>query len=98
VVSDGGFDTVQRALRHAKPLVLTGRSADQLEGNTRVAATGAALYLATDKPSDDDIEQAVRIVLTDPTYRGNARRLAAEYARLDALGSITDTVSSYLRD
>ena len=98
VISDGTFDTVQRALRQAKPLVLTGRSADQLESNTRAAATGAALYLATDEPSEDDIERAVRIVLTDPTYRGNAERLAAEYARLDALASITDAVASYLRD
>ena len=97
VISDGAFDTVQRALRQAKPLVLTGRSAEQLEGNTRAAATGAALYLATDKPSEHDIEQAVRIVLTDPTYRGNAQRLAAEYARLDALGSIADAVEAYLR-
>ena len=97
VVSDGAFDTVQQALRHAKPLVLTGRSADQLESNTRAAATGAALYLATDKPSDDDILDAVRTVLTDPAYRGNAERLAAEYARLDALGSIADTVAAYLR-
>lgn len=97
VVSDGAFDTVQQALRHAKPLVLTGRSADQLESNTRAAATGAALYLATDKPSDDDILDAVRTVLTDPAYRGNAERLAAEYARLDALGSIADTVAGYLR-
>lgn len=96
VVSDGAFDTVQQALRHAKPLVLTGRSADQLEGNTRAAATGAALYLATDKPSDDDILEAVRIVLSDPNYRGNARRLAAEYARLDALGAIAATVEGYL--
>ena len=96
VISDGTFDTVQRALRQAKPLVLTGRSAEQLEGNTRAAATGAALYLATDKPSEDDIEQAVRVVLSDPTYRGNAERLAAEYARLDALASITDAVESYL--
>ena len=97
VVSDGSFDTVQQALRQAKPLVLTGRSADQLESNTRAAATGAALYLPTDKPSDDDILQAVRIVLTDPTYRGNAERLAAEYARLDPLGSIADAVAGYLR-
>jgi hypothetical protein len=97
VISDGTFDTVQRALRQAKPLVLTGRSADQLESNTRAAATGAALYLATDKPSEDDIRQAVRIVLSDPTYRGNAERLAAEYARLDALASITDAVESCLR-
>ncbi|GAA3438010.1 hypothetical protein GCM10018954_076250 [Kutzneria kofuensis] len=38
----------------------------------------------------------MRIVLTDPTYRGNAKRLAAEYARLDALGSIADAVAGYL--
>lgn len=97
VVSDGSFDTVQQALRNARPLVLTGRSADQLESNTRAAATGAALYLAMDKPSEDEIKKAVRIVMTDPTYRGNAKRLAAEYARLDALGSIADAVASYLR-
>lgn len=87
---------MQRAGRHAKPLVLTGRSAEQLESNIRAAATGAALYLATDKPSENDTKKAVRIVLTDPTYRGNAKRLAAEYARLDALDSIADAVAGYL--
>lgn len=92
LVTNGGFGGVQQALRHGTPLVLAGQTEEKFEGNIRVAATGAAINLATDTPAVADIRAAVETVLTDADYRKNAERLAAEYAKLDALAAVAQTV------
>ena len=88
LVTNGGFAGVQQALTHSTPLVLAG----QTEGNLRITSTGAAINLAT--PTVEQIRDAVQAVLAESVYRDNAARLAAEYARLDALGSISKAVSA----
>jgi UDP:flavonoid glycosyltransferase YjiC (YdhE family) len=92
LITNGGFGGVQQALRHGTPLVLAGQTEEKFEGNIRVAATGAAINLATDTPAVADIRAAVETVLTDADYRKNAERLAAEYAKLDALAAVAQTV------
>ncbi|MEV6610835.1 nucleotide disphospho-sugar-binding domain-containing protein [Kutzneria sp. NPDC051319] len=92
LVTNGGFAGVQQALREGTPMVLAGQTEEKLEGNVRVAATGAAINLATDTPAAADIRRAVQAVLTEPGYRDNARRLAVEYATLDPLSSIAKAV------
>jgi UDP:flavonoid glycosyltransferase YjiC (YdhE family) len=92
LVTNGGFGGVQQALRHGIPLVIAGLTEDRLENGTRVAATGAAINLATDRPTPSAVREAAETVLKTPSYEKNARRLAAEYAKHDALGTIAKTV------
>lgn len=95
LVTNGGFGAVQQSLRYGKPMVLAGQTEDKLEGNVRVAATGAAINLATDTPAEADIRKAVETVLGTPEFTANAERLAAEYAKFDALAAIARTVDEF---
>jgi UDP:flavonoid glycosyltransferase YjiC (YdhE family) len=92
LITNGGFGGVQQALRAGRPLVIAGLSEDRLENGARVAATGAAINLATDRPTPAQVREAVETVLKMPSYAKNARRLAVEYAKHDALGTIAKTV------
>ena len=86
---------MQQGLANAVPLVLAGLTEDKLEGNTRLAATGAAINLRTQRPSPDAIRDAVREVLADRSYRARALRLATAYRSLDALGAVCATVNEF---
>jgi UDP:flavonoid glycosyltransferase YjiC (YdhE family) len=93
LVTNGGFGAVQQALRHGVPMVAAGLTEDKLESNTRLASTGAGINLAADRPAAADIRTAVDTVLSTASYKENAQRLAAEYAKTDALGDIEKTIS-----
>jgi UDP:flavonoid glycosyltransferase YjiC (YdhE family) len=93
LIANGGFGAVQQALRHATPMVVAGLSEEKLENNVRLAATGAALNLSTERPTSAELRKAVDQVLGTPAYRANAERLAAEYAKLDALAEIGRAVT-----
>jgi UDP:flavonoid glycosyltransferase YjiC (YdhE family) len=43
LVSNGGYGTVQQALRHSVPMVLAGVTEDKIEVTARTAWTGAAV-------------------------------------------------------
>ena len=93
LVTNGGFGAVQQALRHGTPLVVAGQTEEKLENNVRLAATGAAVNLATDRPPVESLRKGVDTVLATASYRENARRLAAEYARHDAFAEIEKAVT-----
>jgi UDP:flavonoid glycosyltransferase YjiC (YdhE family) len=93
LITNGGFGAIQQALRHATPMVVAGLSEEKQENNVRLAATGAALDLAVDRPSAEDLRKAVDTVLGTTPYRENAQRLAVQYAGLDALAEIDRAVS-----
>jgi UDP:flavonoid glycosyltransferase YjiC (YdhE family) len=59
LVTNGGFGAVQQALRHGVPMVAAGLTEEKKENNVRLAATGAAIDLATDRPTAADVRQAV---------------------------------------
>jgi UDP:flavonoid glycosyltransferase YjiC (YdhE family) len=88
LVTNGGFGAVQQALRHGVPIVAAGISEEKLENNVRLAATGAAVDLGTDRPAAIDVRKAVDELLGTTSYRQNAERLAAQYAAVDAFAEI----------
>jgi MGT family glycosyltransferase len=98
LVTNGGFGAVQQSLRYGTPMVLAGQTEEKLEGNVRVAATGAAINLATDTPAVADIRAAVQMILSTTIYQVHAQRLATEYAKLDALDAIARTVDELTPD
>jgi UDP:flavonoid glycosyltransferase YjiC (YdhE family) len=96
LVTNGGFGAVQQALRHGVPMVAAGLSEEKQENNVRLAATGAAVNLATNRPAADDVRKAVDTVVSTDSYKANAQRLAAEYAKLNALEEIEKAVSEVM--
>ena len=93
LVTNGGFGAVQQALRSGTPLVTAGLSEEKLENNVRLAATGAAVDLATERPTPAEVLAGVGEVLGNDSFRANAQRLAAEYAKLDAYAEIEKTIA-----
>lgn len=97
IVNNGGYGTVQTAFSLGLPMVLAGQTEDKIEINARAGWTGAAINLATQTPTSEQVRDAVREVLTNPTYKVQAQKLQAEYARCDALASIANTIDELSR-
>lgn len=83
LVTNGGYTGIQMALSHGVPLVVAGTGGDELHNGTLVEMLGAGINLRIDRPTSEQVAEAVRTVLRNPTYRSRARRLQAEYARHD---------------
>ncbi|KAE9372740.1 glycosyltransferase family 1 protein [Stipitochalara longipes BDJ] len=92
VVNNGGFGTVQTAFSLGVPMVLAGQTEEKTETNARAGWTGAAINLATQKPTSRQVREAVEEVLTDPKYKARALELRDEYRKCDALTSIAATI------
>jgi UDP:flavonoid glycosyltransferase YjiC (YdhE family) len=85
MLTNGGYGGVQIALSHGVPIAVAGDTEEKPEIAARVAYSGAGLNLGTGKPTPLAVRRAVRRLLDDSTVRARAQKLAAEYARYDAL-------------
>ena len=84
MITNGGYGGVQFAFAHGVPLVVAGTTEEKPEIAARVAWSGAGINLKTKSPSPKQIRAAVRDVLANDRYRGNARRIQADYAHHNA--------------
>jgi MGT family glycosyltransferase len=96
LVTNGGYGACLQALSHGIPLVIAGQSEDKIEVSARLAWTGAAIDLATDRPTESDLRTAVDTVFKEPTYRERAGDLQAESARHNAFDEIAQAVEEVL--
>ena len=85
MVTNGGYGGVQLALSHGVPLVVAGTTEDKPEVAARVAWSGSGVNLRTSTPTAEAVRTAVRKILTAPSYRLQAKRLAQEYSQYDAV-------------
>jgi UDP:flavonoid glycosyltransferase YjiC (YdhE family) len=83
MVTNGGWGGVTAALAHGVPLVVAGGDIDKPEIAARVAWSGAGIDLRTGTPSSHAVGEAVRSVLTSPSYAAAAARIAAGFAAHD---------------
>jgi MGT family glycosyltransferase len=74
VVTQGGHGTVNRALIHARPLLVMPMGRDQGDNAARVEAKGAGLRLPP-TASEAEIAVAVNRLINEPHFRAAARRL-----------------------
>ena len=79
-ITHGGHGTVIRALAAGVPLVCMPMGRDQNENAARVVHRGAGVRLSPGA-SSEEIRNAVRTILDDPTYREHARTLGELIAR-----------------
>jgi UDP:flavonoid glycosyltransferase YjiC (YdhE family) len=56
-------------MEHGVPLVTAGRTEDKIEVTARVAWSGVGIDLHTDRPTAEQVRDAVRRVLAEPTFR-----------------------------
>ena len=81
-VTHGGFNSVKEALGHAVPMVVVPITADQPYSAARCAAIGVGRAIDPAERSAEAIRDAVRVVLTDPSYRANAAGFRSEMEAL----------------
>jgi UDP:flavonoid glycosyltransferase YjiC (YdhE family) len=84
MITNGGYGGVQFALAHGVPLVVAGTTQEKPEIAARVAWSGAGINLKTRTPTPEQIHVAVRSMLENQSYRHNAERIRADYARHNA--------------
>jgi UDP:flavonoid glycosyltransferase YjiC (YdhE family) len=83
LVTNGGYGTVNLALRYGVPMVVAGITEDKAEVSARVEWSGAGINLRTSTPSVEALRQAILAVLETQKYRDAAARLSDAYSRID---------------
>lgn len=86
LVTTGGAGTVMSALGAGVPLIVVPTEWDKPENAQRVVESGAGLRLSPRRCTAAGLRDAVERVLGDPSFRRNAQRLAADFARHDGPG------------
>ncbi|HEX7745849.1 MAG TPA: nucleotide disphospho-sugar-binding domain-containing protein [Micromonosporaceae bacterium] len=98
MVTNAGYNGVLTALSHGVPLICAGRSEDKANTSARVAWSGSGIDLKTDTPAANDVREAVGTVLATPSYRENARRIQADFARHDPPAEASSLLEQLARD
>ncbi len=97
-ITNGGYNGVQQALSYGVPVIAAGATEDKPFVCARVAWSGTGINLQTGNPTSKQILDAVRLVLSDPTYRQRARQMAKNFARYDGLNSIVQVAESLIEN
>jgi len=84
MVTNGGYGGTQWALAKGIPLVVSGDTEDKMEVAARVEWSGVGINLRKQRPSPDEVRDAVIEVLNNPVYRENAKRIQCDFAKYDA--------------
>lgn len=84
LLTNGGYGSIQIALAHGVPVVAIGKTEDKAEIANRVEWSGVGVGLKVLVPAERQIRDAVRRVLTTPTYAARAEAIRYEMAGLDA--------------
>lgn len=88
LVTNGGYGTVQLALRSGVPIVAAGRTEDKAEIGARVSWSGVGIEIPEQRPSAGQLRDALGKVLSDTSYRTRAQAIAADMAALDTKAEI----------
>lgn len=80
MVTLGGSGGVLAALKMGVPLVIVPTEWDRPENAQRVVEAGAGLRIAPNRCTPERLRAAVEQVMTEPSFRQNAQRLAAAFA------------------
>lgn len=88
LVTNGGYGTIQLALRAGVPIVAAGRTEDKAEVGARVAWSGVGVEIPLQRPGSHDLRGAVDRVLSEPSYGERARAIGADMAAIDTPAAI----------
>lgn len=80
-ITNGGYGGVMLALQHKLPIVVAGVHEGKNEIAARIGYCRVGVNLKTETPKPAQLRRATEAMLTNPTYRTNARRLAQEFAQ-----------------
>jgi UDP:flavonoid glycosyltransferase YjiC (YdhE family) len=84
LLTNGGFGSIQIALAHGVPVVAIGKTEEKPEIANRVNYAGVGIGLKVLIPTETQIREAVRTVLSVPAYAARAEAMRYELSGLDA--------------
>ncbi|WP_113632981.1 nucleotide disphospho-sugar-binding domain-containing protein [Pectobacterium peruviense] len=94
LITNGGYGSINAALKDGVPLIVAGVGEDKQEGAARVVFARCGINLQTSTPSEQQIKQSVIEILEDPGYLQRARWIQADYASHDAFALINAEVNT----
>jgi UDP:flavonoid glycosyltransferase YjiC (YdhE family) len=99
VVHHGGAGTTFGALAHGLPQVVLPQGADNFVHAAVLERAGVARVLRPGEVTPGTIQDAVRHVLGEPSYRGAAHQVAAEIATMPSPAQVANALRTrYARD
>ena len=96
-VTNGGYTGVQHALSCGVPVVVAGLSEDKPRVGHRVEWSGVGINLRTATPTKEQVQNAVREILQNPSYRERAQAVQKAILQVDTIGMIADHVDTEIR-
>jgi len=84
MVTNGGYGGVTFALSQGVPVICAGNTEDKPEVGNRAAYTGVGINLKTNRPTPEQVANAVKTILNDRQYQVNAEQMKVEFAKQDA--------------
>ena len=83
-ITNGGYGGVMLGIKHGVPMVVGGVHEGKNEITARVGYFKLGINLQTETPDTQQIKAAVEKVASDPAYRYNVMKLAAEFSKYNA--------------
>ncbi|MBT9184569.1 glycosyltransferase [Pectobacterium punjabense] len=93
-ITNGGYGSINSALKDGVPLIVAGVGEDKQESAARVVFAKCGISLQTSTPSEQQIKQSVIEILEDPGYLQRAKWIKADYASHDAFALINAEVNA----
>jgi MGT family glycosyltransferase len=90
MITTGGSATVQSTLKAGVPLIVVPTEWDKPDIARRVVETGAGLSLSPAHCTPQRVRAAVEQILATPSFRQNAQRMAAAFARYGGPAAAAD--------
>jgi UDP:flavonoid glycosyltransferase YjiC (YdhE family) len=84
MVTNGGYGGTHFALAHGVPIVAAGITEGKIDVCARIEWAGVGINLRTEKPTQQQIREAVKRVLADSSYKKKAQQIQVDFARHDA--------------
>ena len=98
IVTTGGPATVIAALKAAVPLVMVPTFWEKNDNAQRVVEAGVGLRLAPRHCTPDRVRAAVKRLLDEPAFRGNARRIAQRLAEAPGPGRAAELLEQLAKE
>jgi hypothetical protein len=97
LVSNGGYGTVQQALRAGVPMVLAGEGQDKAQTGGIAAWAGVSISFQKRRPRVEKLREAIQEVLDNKKYKNRASALAADFGKYDALKAFDDAIQDAVK-
>ena len=96
-ITNAGYNGTTAALTCGIPIICAGCSEDKADVSRLVEYCGAGINLKTDRPSEEQIRDAVRTIRRNPAYAEEAKRIQQDFAKHDSTKEICDAIEELVR-